>query len=145
MTVISRKDARNALAGYLSSTLTSAQKVYAYQVSDFSQEAPIVYITSSGSDRQLLTGRGFSNAFSLNVHTFVLYPSEHTGKNYNEQNAEDILDQLEAQIAQAVLDIRGHSIIKSIQYQEGSNADTTVEIGGETYLHEIIPLILTCY
>lgn len=142
---INRKDARYALAGYLGEKLTAAQAVHAYQVADFQGASPVVYITSSGSDRQRLTGRGLTSSFTFNVHLFVLYPSEHTGEGYTEQQAEDILDDLEHQVAQAVEEIHGHSLIKAISYAEQSNADTTAEIGGETYLHEIVPLIVNCF
>lgn len=140
----SRKDAREALAALLKPYLTSAQEIYAYQVSDFDRKSPVVYITSSGSRREKLTGRGFATVFTLNVHTFVLYPSENTGKGYSEKDAEDILDSLEHQIAGAILNIQGSPLIQSAAYAEPSDADGTVEVGGETYLHEIIPVAIYC-
>jgi hypothetical protein len=140
-----RKQAREALAQYFTEHLSSAEAVYAYQVSDFGGKSPVVYITSSGSSRKRLTGRGFDATFILNVHTFVLYPSENTGNTYTERDAEAILDQLEYEIACAVENIQNHALIKAISYDESSNADTTAEIGGETYLHEIIPLTVACF
>lgn len=151
MTVINRKDVRKALAGYLSTYLNSAQVVYAYQVSDFrpakskQAQSPVVYITSGGSGREKLTPRGFTSQFLLNVHTFVLHPSEDTGSGYTKENAEDILDDLEREVADAVLAIKNHELIKAIAYVSESDANDVVEIGGEAFLHEIIPLQITCY
>jgi hypothetical protein len=142
---VNRKQAREALAQYLAANLASAEAVYAYQVSDFSGKSPVVYVTSSASNRRRMTGRGFDATFTLNAHTFVLYPSENTGAGYTERDAEAILDQLEYEIGCAVETIQNHSLIKAISYAESSNADTTVEIGGETYLHEIIPLTIACF
>lgn len=143
MSVVSRKTAREALATYLTSIMTSATAVYAYQVADFNKQSPVCYLTSSKAFRERFTRDGFNSEFSINLHTFVLYPSEKT-TGYTEQDAENILDQLEQETAEAVLAIKNHEIIKNIRYGEPSNADDVVEIGGETYLHEIIPLILTC-
>jgi len=143
MTVVSRKSAREALASYLTAKLVSATAVYPYQVADFNKQSPVCYLTSSKAFRERFTRDGFNSEFTINLHTFVLYPSEKT-EGYTEQDAENILDQLEQETAEAVLAIKNHAIIKNIRYGEPTNADNAVEIGGEMYLHEIIPLILTC-
>lgn len=143
MTIVSRKSAREALASYLSTKLVSATAVYPFQVADFNKQSPVCYLTSSKAFRERFTRDGFNSEFTINLHNFVLYPSEQT-TGYTEQDAENILDQLEQETAEAVLAIKNHEIIKNIRYGEPTNADTAIEIGGETYLHEIIPLILTC-
>ena len=145
MATINRKAVREALATYLDGALPSAEAVFPYQVSDFAGKSPIVYITSSGSSREKFTGVGFRSTFKLNIHTFVLYPSENTGAGYTEQDAENILDDLEYQIASAILSIGSHALIKAISYPEQSNADNAVEIGGETYLHEVVPVEIVSF
>lgn len=140
---VSRRDAREALAAYLTGTIIAATAVYPYQVADFAGQSPIVYITSSGSERTKLTGQGYRSMFKLNVHSFVLYPSKATD-GYTEQDAENILDEIEHQVADAFLSIANNPVIKAISYGETSNADNTIEIGGETYLHEIMPVEVYC-
>lgn len=144
MTVINRKDVRSALATYLQASVTKAQAVYPYQVADFNGASPVVYITSSGSARVKLSGLGFNSNFVLNIHTFVLYPKK-PDLAYSEQTAENLLDDLEQEIASACLNIKNHSLIKAIMYDQPSNADGMAEIAGETYLHEIISVNVNCF
>ncbi len=143
MTTISRKEVRQELAKILKGRMVSAQAVYSFQVANFGKASPVVYLTGSGSRRAKLTGRGYQSTFKINAHLFVLYASK--DGSWTEENAEDTLDQLEFELAVAVLDVQGNKIISEINYSEASNADDPVVIGGETYLHEIVPLETTCF
>lgn len=143
MNIISRQEVRQELARFLTGRMESAEKVYAYQKADFGKASPVVYLTSSSSHRQKLTGRGYQSVFVINAHLFVLYASK--GGNWTEEDAENTLDQLEFELANAVLDIQNNRLISHIRYSGASNADDTAVIGGETYLHEIVPLEVTCF
>jgi hypothetical protein len=141
---INRKDARSALSEYLKTNLTKTQSVYGYQVADFNGASPVVYVTSSGSDRKKITGMGVASTFQLNIHIFVLYPTK-PDVTYTEATAEDLLDDIEAEIANACFGIRNHDLIKAISYSEPSNADGVADLSGETYLHEIVSVNVTCF
>jgi hypothetical protein len=143
MTTINRKIVRHELAKYLTGFMKSAAKVFPYQVGDFKKMTPVVYITSGGSERNRLTGRGFQSGFDFNVHILVLYADEES--KWTEDQAEDLLDTLEFELAEAVISISNHETIKHLAYQGKSNANGTALIGGLTYLHEIVPVSAHCF
>ena len=122
--------------------MPSAQAVFHFQKSDFGKASPVVYITSSGSRRKKLTRSGYQSQFKLNIHLWVLQVSK--DGTWTEEQAEDALDQLEKELAEACLSVQGSSLISFIEYEGQSNADGIVIIGGEPYLHEIVPVVVTC-
>ncbi len=138
----SRAEVRQELAKYLKGAMPSAQEVYHFQKSDFGKASPVVYITSSGSNRQRLTRAGYQSHFKLNVHLWVLQVSKDGA--WTEEQAEDALDQLEKELAEACLNVQGSRLISFIEYEGQSNADGITIIGGEPYLHEIVPVVVTC-
>ena len=144
MSNINRKEARKALAAHLATLVTKAEEVFDHQASDFGGASPVVYVTSSKSSRRLTSLREKEGTFGFNVHTFVLYPGK-VDPDYTESDAEDMLDDIECQIADACDSSLDDPIIQGISCSEPSNADDTAKIAGETYLHEIIPVTITCF
>lgn len=141
---MSRKDIRTGLAAILAGMLTGIDPahIYPYQVGDFAGVSPVVFLTSSGSGREHLTFQGGLLRAYVNVHILVLY-AERDG--WTEQQAEDLLDSLESQVGHLTEDgdkTRGAGW-EAVEYDDRSNADGTLEIGGDEYLHEIIPLVVT--
>jgi hypothetical protein len=140
MTTTTRKDIRATLAALLAANVPSAQAVYAYQVADFQGQSPVIALTSSGSERAPMTLRGARSTFWINAHVFVLYADAASG--WTEEMAEDALDQVEGEIAAVVGNPDNARSVswEAIFYNGRSNADQAAVIGGETYLHEVIPL-----
>lgn len=141
--VINRETVRDQLATLLNTALVGsgkpAQAVYGYQVGDFQGNSPAVVVTSVG------TGRGSSliagaTEFPLEVHTFVLYATE--DGSWTEAQSEDRLDLLEKSITDVINDANDSGTWISIEMNGQSEIDA-VEIGGDEYRHEVIPVLIT--
>lgn len=137
---MNRKDARNALGAALSPLMTSAQQVYAFYPHDFGGQSPVVFLTSAGTRREKLTGQGYEVVYLINAHLAVWYGDGQEA--WDEQQAEDLLDDLEGQLADAVLTIElAHTGgIKTLRQGPESNANETLIVGGTMYLHEVVSL-----
>lgn len=140
---ISRKAARAALGAGLSARLPSAKTVYAYYPHDFGGESPVVFLSSSGTERPKLTGRGYETRHTINVHFAVWYGDGQAS--YNEQQAEDLLDDLEEELSAAILEIEAahEGGLRTVRLSGRSDANETLPVGGEIYLHEIVALEVT--
>jgi hypothetical protein len=132
-----RKTLRAALAGVLTTEVTSAQAVYAYQKARLNGQTPVICVTSAGSSRERMTMRGGRLSALLDIHVFVLYSD---GASWTEAQAEDRLDDIEQQIAAAVEKYARSTSWASLAYAERSDARTPVTLEGITYLHEVIPV-----
>lgn len=133
----SRKDVRQALAGVLDREVTSAQAVYAFQKARIKGQTPVLCVTSAGSAREALTMQGSAAAFRLDINVFVLYSD---GSTWTEEQAEDMLDDLEQQIADVCDRYRVSNKWARLAYAEPSDARTPIVLEGVTYLHEVIPV-----
>ena len=141
--IADRKAARQALKTLLSTNLTNAVAGYEYAPHDLKGESPAFYISSSGSDPTPLTGKGVKNKFHLNVHLLALYSTNDT---YTEAEAENALDDLENQLRQTIAaNRRSAANWQDLRYAGKSNADQPILIGGELYLHEIVPIVMETY
>jgi hypothetical protein len=143
--VINRETVRDQLATLLAAALVGAGKpaeaVYNHQVGDFTGKSPAVVVTSAG------TGRGSSlvsnnTQFALEVHTFVLYALENGS--WTEAQSEDRLDLLEKMIADVVVKANDSDTWQSVEFNGQSEIDG-VEIGGDEYRHEVIPILITAW
>ena len=142
-----REAVRDAVATLLEDGLTGTgnpvQAVYNHQVGDFAGQSPVVVVSSAGSGRPAMTFSGNRATFWLNVHVFVLYSDE---GDWGEDDAEDRLDLIEADIAGIVDTNRGPTDDwQKLGYGErmsgaGRSQTGAVVVGGLEYRTELIPL-----
>jgi hypothetical protein len=135
---MSRKDVRETLAATLEANVPSAQAVYSYQVTSFGGQSPVLAVTSSGTQRDPLTMRGSQPTYRYDIHVFVLHSDK--ASSWTEQDAENLLDQLEAEIGAVVDAYRRATAWQRLTYAEASDARSTPVIEGQRYLHEVIPV-----
>lgn len=143
MATANRKTARGALATLLTSGLVGTglpcKAVFAYRPAiDRIQalQTPFVFITSAS------TGDDFGHAvlqdttFAYDIHSIVLYSD---GASWNEDDAEDALDDIEAIVRSTVNANRSTANWNHLTYSGDTNAaDLDFDLGGLTYRHEII-------
>lgn len=140
-----RKAARQALATLLESALTgtgkAAQAVYGYLVGDFAGQSPVVVVASSGTARPQMSKRASSARYYVDVYVFVLYSDQGS---WSEEDTEDMLDDLEADVAAVVAANRNTSNWAFIEQAERSRTDAVL-VGGLEYRRETIPLVMEVY
>lgn len=134
----SRKDVRNALGALLKASVTKAKEVFSYQETTFAGKSPVVVVNSSGSSRDRMTLRGSFATFRFDVHVFVLQRTK-DGSWFNQQ-AEDLIDDIEQQICQAVDDNQRSDHWQAIRYAAATDASQPATIEGHIYLYEVISL-----
>lgn len=137
----SRKLTRQALGALLKTSVTKAKEVYRYQETAFKAKSPIVVISSGSSARERLTMRGSGAMFQFDAHIFVLQKTK-DGTWLNEQ-AEDLLDDIEQQICEAVDTNQRTAAWEAIKYADATDARDPVTIEGNTYLYESIPIAIS--
>ncbi len=138
--IANRKKIRKKLAFILKGTMRSVQAITPYEPI-FEGQSPILFIISAGSNRGYLTKQGLNNEFYFDVHTMVLASQEDDG--YTQENAEDLLDDIDAEFALFLNNNRecdGYWI--AIDQVEMSNARTAVIENGEKYIQEIRTLLI---
>jgi hypothetical protein len=147
MSVANRRLWRAAIASDINtalSTLTAPPVVYAGQVADFAGQSPVVIVSSAGSDRPNDTYATQGTVLFINLDVFVLYADSENG--WDEMDAEDALDDIEAAVAEWVLanGTRTPSASvgwTSLDYAARTGADIGPEsIGGQEYRREQISL-----
>lgn len=141
---INRKAIRLGVYNMLNGNVPSSQAIYSYLPHSFNHQSPVICLTSSGTNRVKLTNQGYAPIFYVNVHIFVSYGSA-TDDSWTESQAEDGIDTIESEIAEAFLNKDGPTNadgIDKLSWQDRSFADEPVQDSGETYLHEIIPLVI---
>lgn len=138
---ISRTPIRKSFAGLLQTALVGsglpAQEVHDHLVGDFRGASPVV-VVSSGPIQRLIQSFGNCDhaVIVLNVYVFVLY-ADGTGA-WDEADAEDKADEIEAIIADIVISNQHHANWNSAAYVEEPTAPMVVEIGGLGYRRELI-------
>lgn len=135
---MNRKAVRAAIAALLTAGVPAAQQIYDHQADDFDGQSPVICITSASSLRERLTMSGSRATLVVDVHTFVLYRDVAAG--WTPANAENALDDLEAQIGAVLLANTRHTAWKMLAYDDRSEARDLALIGGTAYLHEVIPV-----
>lgn len=145
MAASSRESARDALATLFSDNLTGAgqpiQAVYNHEPGDFQGQSPVTTVTGGGVMREEGDyGDEWQNTFYLVVTNFVLYADPSAG--WTEADAEDALDDVEQAQANLLRSNRSHpgGAWQWLAYDGRSQIVKVRQIGGETYLAEIIPL-----
>lgn len=150
--VMSRETVRDFLATLLDTELTGAsdpvEAVYNHKVGDFNQQSPVLVVASAGSERNRPRGgRGtarFETSFFLTIFSFVAYAIE--GEDWDEQDAEDRLDLVEAGVANVLMDNRsqaqnGSAPWDSIEFEGRTDATQDVTVGGLAYRREVIDVV----
>lgn len=138
---ISRTPVRKSFAGLLQTALVGSslpvEAVYDHLVGDFQGKTPVV-VVSSGPIRRLIENFGNCDhaVMVLNVYVFVLY-ADGTGT-WDEADAEDKADEVEAIIANTVINNQSHADWNSAAYVEEPTQPIVVEIGGKGYRRELI-------
>jgi hypothetical protein len=88
-----------------------------------------------------MTMRGVKTTFHFIVETFILYADPTAVPPWTEEDAENTMDALEADIASIVSDNPTGNCWNSLSYDTMS-AVSKVTIGGVAYLYEAIPLVM---
>jgi len=144
-TSVNREWARDALAYLIDTALTTAaltQEVYNYQVGDFEGRSPVVVVTSGPVQRTMDSfGTCWRTNVTLYVHVFVLYSDKDT---WGEDDAEDRLDAIEAEIADVVAANPSNVTWGGLEFAEPSIVDS-LEIGGDEYRHEVFTVLATMF
>ena len=141
MSIKGRKEARKHLAGLLTAALDSAQVVSASGPEKLRGQTPVVYLSSSGTDRTRETSQGFYSYAFINIHILVRRSKEED--DYTTADAEDILDDLEKEVAIALDNAQSQEgYWSAIDYDARSNADRLVVEDGIVYIHEEIAVKL---
>lgn len=135
-----RKQVRQAFAtllGALTGVGNPVQLVKNHFAKEFGGQSPVVLVTSAGSNRPQMTLEGSQPGYRLNVYVFVLRGE--AGTSYDEEAADDALDDIEAEIAEVIDLNQVTATWQAIDYEGWSRIDP-VPIGGEQYWVEQIPL-----
>jgi hypothetical protein len=149
VSVANRKLWRAAIASDLETALVPAyaNALYAGQVATFNGASPVVVVSSAGSDRAENDSTQ-KHALFINLDVFVLYSDSVNG--FDETDAEDKLDDIEAAIATWVKDnaTRQPSVNAvgwtGLEYAGRTNADIgPASLGGQDYRYEQIGLRVT--
>lgn len=133
-----RQEARDTFAALVTNRVTAAQAVYNYLAADFKGQSPVIVVASGGTHRVPMTLRGTRPRHFLNVYSFVAYADQ--GSEWTEQDSEDKLDELEAQLAALVDDCQKTAAWSSLAQVEESRAEVVV-IGGVEYRRELKRLV----
>ena len=137
-----RETVRDALTVLLSAGVSSAQAVYGYQVGDLGGQSPVVCCYSAGSHRTPLTQQGNQTFIYLNIDSYVLYRDPESA--YGEDEAEDVLDAIEQEIASVIESNRRATNWGHLNYDSASTV-LKVDLGGTFYLWESIPVVARVY
>lgn len=132
-----RKEFARLLAAALVGTGLPAQAVYAYRIGDFLGQSPIVAVSSRGTQNAALSFQGIKAVHRLQVDIFVLYSN--TNGSWNEELAEDALDDIEKAIADVVQSNSTNTYWQLVTEPEISDRIDIVE-GGTAYINEQIIL-----
>ena len=139
-----RETLRDALAALLTTALVGTglptQHVYGYPIGDFGGESPVVVVGSAGSERvRETTSSKWRDWFHLDVFVFVLCVDPVTTTTWDEDDAEDALDLIEKEIADALID---NTEAGSANFFEPAGRSTVdhIVIGGADYRREHIPV-----
>lgn len=134
-----RKNVRYFLAKLLEGGAPGYTAIYPYENDDLGGKSPVLRIMSGTSLREPISFKGQTCTLGFTLQSLVLYIDD--ANNWTPQKAEDLLDDLEHQIATVILNVKfdQKAQIKSIQ-QAGASRIRKDVIQGKTYLTEYIPI-----
>lgn len=149
MTVVDRAAVRKAVAAMLENSMVGdglpAQAVYAYQVSDFQDQSPVLVVMSAGSRRRPFPSGvdSYVNEFRLEVDIFTADANAAAG--WTDEAVENRIDLLEKSLAEVVASHRTFSLWKFLDFEDGLTTVGSVSIGGKPYKMEQVYLRVTVY
>lgn len=139
----SRKDIRVGWGAILRAALTAADddNIYTGPPTALDGASPIVIVASAGTDRtggsadrsKATFGGGTIGVFDLDVYSYVLATAD----------ADDLLDTIEAEIAQAVARNQTHTYWTAAVYRGPTQTKFLEVQDGTQYKYEIVPLRFT--
>lgn len=138
-----RKQIREALAIVLQNGLSTVDdtKIYEGQIISLDGRTPLVIVASAGSDR---TGTGQQGRATLGAsggnRVFPAYFFDIYCYALSTVDADDYLDTIENEMAQAIEDNQNHILWKSITYREPSRMRGLIQSDGAQYKYEVTPL-----
>lgn len=141
--MFNRKTVRKQLASLLDASLTGAgnpaQEVFNHKITDFDEKSPVIVVTSRGIGREKITEvTPVQSEHLFWVYTFVILGVEEDS--WTEADAEDLLDDLEYEIAQVIDDNDiEENYWDGIEYDGRSDVDDVL-ISGTIYKREAIPV-----
>ena len=142
--MISRETVRKDLYGLLEAGVPAAELVIAYQSSDFGGKSPVVMITSAGTTRQQFTAIGLKGRFYFGIHVFVLHADPDSVPPWTEEDAEDMIDQVEYEIAQVFGANQTSEYWQGITWEDTSIIDK-ITVSGDPFLYEVIPVAVEVF
>lgn len=128
----------NRVRAHLVTTVQLVQTVYEYQVGNFGTENPVIIVTAGGTGRPPMTIKGVRAEFYIELHVFVLYALE--DGSWNESQSETRLDLIEKEVGAMLTDPQSSIYWNEVDYF-GRSIIEPIQIGGQWYRYEIIPLI----
>lgn len=136
-----RKTVREQVKLAIEPYMTAAEVVFDHQPTSLDGKDPAVLVLSAGSDRTRETTSGIGTAYRFEIRTLVKHVD--AAESWTEEDAEDALDTLEAEVA-TFIDAAG---VKGanwdyVRYAEAVSVITKVEIGGSAFLQESIQVIV---
>lgn len=135
----SRKAIRSQFATLLTGVVPSAQIIYDHQPGDFGGQSPALCVGSSGSERPRMTFQGSRLTCYLDIDVFVITAEALASSTYTQADAENVLDDVEAQIAAALDGVRTSAQWEAIDYAGRSQTDFVL-LDGKEYKRERIPI-----
>lgn len=141
-----REAVRDALAALIEAGLSgTAVRVYNYSTVDIENQSPVALVFSDGTNRAGRQGFGaeskFNTSVRVRVQAYVALPGPED-RSYTQQNAEDLLDLIDKQVADVVTANNDHAgIWRSLNYEEGFSRPEDVLMSGSPYIREEWTLI----
>lgn len=150
MAVINRKAMREEFGALLSAALVAsaididAGDVYDYIPADLDGQSPVVGLAAGGSDRSIKTlNPKADNQMILGVVVFVRAADKDTlADGYTAETVADLLDDIEAVVAQTVVDNKRGTNWRRLRYDGSSQIDSITTLSGTPYVMESIPLVV---
>lgn len=99
--VADRKVYRKLLVAFLKRSMNTPKTVLPYLPTVTKLQSPMVSVTGGPTDRQRDTPKAYNNMFGFSIHLTTWYSS--SKDNWTPENAEDMLDTLEHELAIALL------------------------------------------
>ena len=133
----SRKECRQALATKLQSEITGqpVPVFYAYQKAKLDGQSPVVVVSSGPAARPGQTFQGDGPVYELEVLTLVLMAT--AAGAYTEESSENLLDDLEEQIAASVnRRPQATDLWLALEYAGPSEPGVLEDLSGNTYRYE---------
>jgi hypothetical protein len=131
-----RADLKTELAPLMPSVPSG--NFFQYEPATYNGVSPIVFLRSDGSEHEEIT-KATNSDFFIQVHILTLY-GDVQGGTYNEEDATDLLDDVEQELSAAVETKRVvRDKWQKLFFVNRSTVDPQ-PVGGELYLHEVITL-----